>query len=288
MIKPFLPRTDLALESADTGDGLLPEGVFVQERQQRGVRRTTVRIQTEQAARRLGRPIGRYETLEGALCDPEPLVEQLCDCLLAFLPAPEHPVLVVGLGNRDITPDLLGPEVAQRILATEHLTAEALEQVGLPALRRVCAVAPGVMGQTGLEVAQLVAALLPLRPFGAVVAVDAFAARSAGRLGNTIQLSDSGISPGSGVHNSRAALSQATLGVPVLSLGIPTVVDAATLLADHLPDGCLPCENSLSSLMVTPRGIDGIILQGAGILARALNRALQPMLDPETVDALMS
>ena len=147
-------------------------------------------------------------------------------------------------------------------------------------VRPVCALAPGVMGETGFEVAELTASLLRGGEFASVIAVDALAARSMTRLGRTIQLSDSGISPGSGVLNSRAALSRETLGVPVFAVGIPTVVDAAAL--------CEEGEESREPLMATPRDIDRIIEQGAAILAEGINRALQPALDPDELSALLS
>ncbi len=270
----LLPRTDLALEAADTGDGKLPEGVFCEESRKGPLLRTVVRIETEQAAARLGRPTGTYLTLEGPLGERRAMAGALAHALASMLPS--GPVLVIGLGNRAITPDLLGPETAGRILATRHLPEQLLEQVGLSGLRRVCVLAPGVMGQTGFEVAELVGAAMRQEPFEAVIAVDALAARSAGRLGRTVQLSDSGISPGSGVLNRRAALSRESLGIPVLALGIPTVADISEPGQEGEP------------LMATPRDIDRIIQQGAAVLADGINRALQPTLRPVEIEALLS
>lgn len=277
-------RTDLALEAADTGDGKLPDGVSVKETSNGGVKSTAVRIETPQASRRLGRPTGEYLTFEGDFDDPEPLTGQLAEALSRLLP--DGPVLVVGLGNRAVTPDALGPDVASGVIATRHFPHEQFEKLGLGNLRPVCTVAPGVMGQTGIESADLIAALVKSIPFSAVVAVDALAARSATRLGRTIQLSDAGISPGAGVLNQRAELSKQTLGIPVFSLGIPTVIDAATLVGDLAP-ACAPGDEA-RNLMVTPRDIDRIISCGAQIVAEALNRALQPKLDADVITALMS
>lgn len=284
MQKSTVFRTDLALEATDTGDGKLPSGVSVSEKTTHDVKVTTVCIETPQAVRRLGRPAGTYLTFEGELTHAQTFINLLCHALGDLLP--DGPVLVVGLGNREITPDSLGPDVAQQVFATYHFSPEQLESLGLQNLRKVCALAPGVMGQTGFEAASLVAAALKTLPFSAVIAVDALSARSATRLGRTIQLSTAGISPGSGVLNARAELSSQSLGVPVFSLGIPTVVDAATMLNDLCPE----CNNdeATRSMMVTPRDIDQIIAQGARIVAMALNRALQPTLTQRDIAALMS
>ncbi len=284
MLKSTGFRTDLALEATDTGDGKLPSGVSVSEKTTHDVKVTTVCIETPQAVRRLGRPAGTYLTFEGELTHAQTFINLLSDALEELLP--NGPVLVVGLGNREITPDSLGPDVAQQVFATYHFSTEQLESLGLQNLRKVCALAPGVMGQTGFEAASLVAAALKTLPFSAVVAVDALSARSATRLGRTIQLSTAGISPGSGVLNARAELSSQSLGVPVFSLGIPTVVDAATLLNDLCPE----CNNdeATRAMMVTPRDIDQIIAQGARIIAMALNRALQPALTQRDIATLMS
>lgn len=277
-------RTDLALEAADTGDGKLPSGVSVTEKVLQDIKTTTVCIETPQAAKRLGRPAGTYLTFEGNLTNSQAFINLLANALQEMLP--DGPVLVVGLGNRDITPDSLGPDVAQQVIATYHFSPEQLESLGLQKLRKVCSLAPGVMGQTGFEAARLVSAALKTLQFSAVIAVDALSARSISRLGKTIQLSTSGISPGSGVLNSRAELSSQSLGVPVFSLGIPTVVDAATLLNDLCPS-CSSGEATLS-MMVTPRDVDQIITQGARIIAVALNRALQPELTQRDITTLMS
>lgn len=277
-------RTDLALEATDTSDGKLPSGVSVSEKTTHDVKVTTVCIETPQAVRRLGRPAGTYLTFEGELTHTQAFINLLSDALEELLP--DGPVLVVGLGNREITPDSLGPDVAQQVFATYHFSPEQLKCLGFENLRKVCALAPGVMGQTGFEAASLVAAAVKSLPFSAVVAVDALSARSATRLGRTIQLSTAGISPGSGVLNARAELSSRSLGVPVFSLGIPTVVDAATLLNDLCP-ACTDGEAALS-MMVTPRDIDQIVAQGARIVAMALNRALQPALTQRDIAALMS
>lgn len=274
-------RTDLALEAANTGDGKFPDGVFVEEKKSRGVTVTTVRIDTPAAARRLGRSVGIYITIEGEMSVSggemgEILTEKLSDIL------PRGSALVVGLGNRDITPDTVGVAAAEAVMATRHLPKEEMKAVGLSGLRDVCVLSPGVMGQTGLEVFEIVRAVNRAQKFDFAVVIDSLAARSMTRLGRTIQLSNAGISPGSGVLNDRAEISADSLGIPVFAIGIPTVVDAATLIEE------ICCEKKISqSMMVTPRGIDKIARQGAEIISRALNRALQPSLCADDIDLLL-
>ena len=197
--------------------------------------------------------------------------------------------LVVGLGNAQITPDALGPLTVRQILATRHIPAQLAEQTGLSGLRPVAAIAPGVLGQTGIETGEIILSIVRDLSPAAVVAVDALAAGSPERLGCTIQLSDSGISPGSGVLNARKELSRQSLGVPVLSLGIPTVVDGGTLVC-----GLLGCEDEsrvpeeARAMMVTPRDVDALIERGAKHLSLALNAALQPQLSLEEISYLVS
>ena len=284
MRRNFVPRTDLALESYDSSDKKLPEGVFCQQQTIENVLKTTVRIDTEQAAKRLKRPRGRYITLEGDMSvAAETMTDELQKELAAMLP--DGPVLVVGLGNRDITPDVIGPAAADKIMATRHLFSEQLERMGLKELRSVCVLSPGVMGQTGLEVFELISALLQRHEFRSVIAIDALAARSAARLGKTVQLCDSGISPGSGVLNRRAELSSSTLGIPVIAIGVPTVVDSAALIYELCPQ----CQcGDMAMMMVTPREIDEVARQAAAVSARAVNRALQPFLTDEEIDIFTS
>ncbi len=212
----------------------------------------------------------------------------LAEELRRMLP-PEGMVLVVGLGNAQITPDALGPLTVRQILATRHIPAQLAEQTGLSGLRPVAAIAPGVLGQTGIETGEIILSIVRDLSPAAVVAVDALAAGSPERLGCTIQLSDSGISPGSGVLNARKELSRQSLGVPVLSLGIPTVVDGGTLVC-----GLLGCEDEsrvpeeARAMMVTPRDVDALIERGAKHLSLALNAALQPQLSLEEISYLVS
>ena len=192
-------------------------------------------------------------------------------------------MLVVGLGNSSITPDALGPQVAQHILVTRHLTEELAHSLGMGSLRKTAALIPGVLGQTGVESGELTAALVNFIQPSAVIVVDALAAQDYGRLGRTIQISDSGIAPGSGVQNSRKELSRRTLGIPVLSIGVPTVIDAATLAA-QLTGGSY--EQAHQAAMVTPREIDRLIGHSAKFIALAINKALYPELSLEEIGFL--
>lgn len=203
--------------------------------------------------------------------------------LLSLIKNAEN-VLVVGLGNRNITPDAIGPKVVEGIFSTRHIEKAVAESVGLKGLRTVSAIATGVLGQTGIEAAeQILGTVQRIKP-SAVIVVDALAARDISRLGCTVQLTDSGIRPGSGVGNSRAEISEKTLGVPTVAIGVPTVVDAATFAEDIVkreyldPKGC--------SLMVTSRDIDSMINYSAKAIAHAINCALQPEIESEILLAL--
>ena len=193
----------------------------------------------------------------------------------------EAGVLVLGLGNRQVTPDAIGPRVADMVLSTRALQDEA----GIPGLRRVMTAAPGVYGATGIEVEEVVKGLVrELRP-GAIIAIDALCARDPGRIANTIQLSDAGIQPGSGVGNHRAALSRDTLGVRVAAIGVPTVVYARSIVADALERAGAQSDGRLADaagdMIVAPRSIDSLVERASRLIADALNRALQPELTSE-------
>lgn len=278
-------RTDLVIETADTGDGKLPEGVATDVEEREGLTITRVRIDTEEASARLGRPMGHYITIEGNfdLAEAESTSGALQEALSAMLP--EGPVMVCGLGNTEVTPDALGPLSASRILATRHISRELQEQIGLTGLRPVSVMAPGVLGQTGIETAEIIGSVADDIAPAALIVVDALAARSVTRLGNTIQVSNTGIAPGAGVKNTRKELTSSTLGIPVIAVGIPTVVDGGTLVQDLT--GSEPGEEA-ARLMVTPRDIDAIIDRGASLIARGINAALQPTLDYESIGYLMS
>ena len=188
-----------------------------------------------------------------------------------------------------MTPDALGPKTAERVLATEHIKRELGEVEGLEKLKSVAVFTPGVLGKTGIESVELIKGAVKSVQPDAVIAVDAFAARESERLGNTVQIASSGICPGSGVGNSRKALNQESLGVPVISVGVPTVVDASTLVrevaGEHALNKVMPFGKEM---FVTPREIDALIERGAQLISRVLNRVLQPEYTLEEIQSLMA
>lgn len=292
-------RTDLAVEAHDlwkesaARETALP-GVRARDDVREGCPVTRVEILDRQGAAALGKPEGQYVTLElsalerrepGALSRAVRAIAAELTALLGPLPA-QAPVLVVGLGNRAITPDAIGPLVHDCTLVTRHLVGRMPEQFGH--LRPVASVAAEVMGSTGLESRELVASVCQsIRPC-CVIAVDALASRSLGRLCRTVQLADTGISPGSGVGNHRAALDQESLGVPVLAVGVPTVVEGATLAADLLGADCLPQSAPGRDILVTPRDIDRQVADLSKILGYGISMALQPSLGLEELELLLS
>ena len=275
-------RTDLAIEQVtqkmqSEAVERLP-GVRQIEKDEGGIHLTTVVIEDEQGAKAVGKPVGHYVTAQfpsfGAAAENTPeQVDAVADALRGMLPR-DGCCLVVGLGNADITPDALGPQAMSLIFPTRHLAGNIQIQ-GLEHLRPVSALAPGVLGQTGMETGEVVAAVVAQTQPTCVIAIDALAAAGAEHLGRTVQLSDTGISPGSAVQNRRQELSARTLGVPVIAMGVPTVCDARRQASDE-------------PLMVTPRDIDRLIHRAAKLLALAANRALQPELSVEELTMLVN
>lgn len=281
-------RTDLAVESAAPYRLHPPEGVRLWEAHEQDINVTHVEITTEDAAALLEREMGHYITVEFV---PEKekgdaVVQILAKVLRPLLPD-EGCVLVVGLGNDNMTPDALGPRAVRRILATRHLPENFAKETGLAGLRCVAALSPGVLAQTGMESSEVVRSVVRDICPKAVIVIDAMAAKAYQRLGRTIQIADSGISPGAGVDNARKELSRATLGVPVISMGIPTVVDGGTLACElfQMEDDSKVPEQA-RRLTVTPRDIDSIIERGAKYLSLAINAALQPFLALEEIEYL--
>lgn len=291
-------RTDLAMEAAtglQTAGGI--PGVWSEETVEEGVTLTAVEVRTPEAAKKLGKPQGRYVTLDlGPVQRRETegfrrAVKMLAREIGKLLPKEEGPVLVVGLGNRAVTPDAIGPLAHDHLLVTRHLVEQAPEQFG--SFRSVAALSAGVLGTTGVESGQLIAAAVKeIRPV-CVIAIDALAAQSVGRLCTTVQLTDTGIAPGSGVGNCRQALDQESLGVPVIALGTPTVVDAATLAADLLEEAGRgeidpkALRSRSGGMFVAPRDIDVRVAECAKVMAYAVNLALQPGLELEDLEALV-
>ena len=301
-------RTDLAMECFDGRDqGSMP-GVHVNRWETQGVTLTEVRVTDDEASRWLGKPQGRYLTLECAAMRSRDadarsaMATLLAEELGRLLPSSgDGCCLVVGLGNREITPDALGPSVVDRTLVTRHLAG--LD--ALAGLRPVSAIAPGVLGVTGIETMELTESLVKLVGPAAVICIDSLAARDSGRVGAAIQLTDTGIQPGAGVGNHRRALTRESVGAPVIAIGMPTVIHAATLARDAFDwlnreggDGeqheaaLGDMESALlggafGGMIVTPREIDTLIRDAASVIASAVNRALQPELSDAEIAALL-
>ena len=291
-------RTDLAVEAIENhkSAAALPH-VRQSDRTLEGFAVHEVRILSEDAAREIGKPQGRYLTLEldALIRREEDAFPRACKALSTLLrellPRPnDGPVLIAGLGNRMITPDAIGPQTADHVIATRHLVAQS------PAIfadwRPVSALAPGVLGQTGVETGEVICGVLDrVRP-AAVIAVDALAAGRLSRLLRTVQLADTGITPGAGVGNARAALNKATLGVPVIAVGVPTVVDGATLaheISSQLGQPACEALDDLSQpVMITTRDIDREVADISRMIGYAVNMALHPHLSVADIDLYRS
>lgn len=265
MTMPY--RTDLALESVSE----MPESSGIIQ-QQRGnyFQITEIQITDSEAGKMLDKPEGRYITLTGESLSgfsehyPE-MTEEFAQELKNLLPETGL-IFIAGLGNPQITPDALGVRVTEKIIATRHLQKELAceDEDFLKQLRPVSTLAGGVLGQTGIESAELIQAVCEKIHPSAVIAVDALACTAPERLGRTIQIADTGISPGSGVSNHRTALNRETLGIPVIGIGVPTVINTK-YLAEHAPD-----------MTVAPRDIDRLITQAAHLIGCGINLAVQP------------
>ncbi len=278
-------RTDLAIEAVANTNKLGDHDIRRTETDDSGAHIVRLHVLSEKGAAALGKPVGQYVTVQTPpLSDDETHLSAYAAAvakeLTALLPS-QGTVLVVGLGNRSVTPDTLGPSTADMVLATRHIRGEFARAAGLDDLRPTAVLAPGVLGQTGTESSEIVRGVCREVQPCAVVVVDALAARSVERLGCTVQLCDSGIAPGSGVGNDRRPLNREVLGVPVIGMGVPTVVDAVTLVREYLhEDTDTPIDSVQPPMMVTPREIDLVISRAARLVAMAINGALQPAYSP--------
>ena len=297
----LMKRTDLALEarelwqeSAERTTRL--QGVKATKAKQEGYPVTRVDILDERGEQALGKPRGSYRTVDlTTFWQRKPdfferAVRVVGSQLKALVPA-EGPVLVVGLGNRAMTPDAVGPLAADSVLVTRHLIAAQPRHFS--GFRPVAVQRTGVLGTTGVESAEAVRGLAAQVEPALIVAIDALASRRVGRVCAAVQLSDTGIIPGSGVGNHRSALNQETLGVPVVAIGVPTVVDSATLAADLLEESGITdydgeaLQKSRQNLMVTPRDIDQQVRDLGKVIGYGINWALQD-LEIEEMNALLS
>lgn len=271
-------RTDLAVESFESANKTVINGVKVTE--ENGV--TTVDVLDENGAEAIGKPVGKYVT-----CDVPSFVndtdifdgrlEKISNILKSLLPENAECVLVAGVGNLKITADALGPKTNNYVLATRHVVDTLGDTAGLEDLFSVAAVSTGVLGDTGIESAEIIKGIVNEISPSCIIVVDALASSSAERLGTTVQFSDVGIAPGSGVGNHRHEISEKTLGVPVVSIGIPTVVSTAVIKGESQDD----------TMFVTPREIDRVIEQGAKLIGMSINVCLQKNLSARDLFSLV-
>ncbi len=276
MLEKYSVRTDLALEEKERfeSDNVEIPGVVLEEEydKDREIRITRVKVETENGAKTMGKPVGIYLTIEApnmAVPD-EDYHREISVKLSGFiqeliegrsLDTEDLSVLVVGLGNRQVTPDALGPYVTDNLCVTRHIVKEyGKYAMGMEHARLVSAIVPGVMGQTGMETLEIVKGVVNETKPDLVIAIDALAARNTRRLNRTIQIADTGIHPGSGVGNHRNGLTKESVGVPVIGIGVPTVVDAATIANDTM-------ENLINALESSE------MLKGVGDILRTYNNA---------------
>ena len=288
-------RTDLAIEAREIA-GESVSGVDFEEYSRGGMKLSRLTIKNTQAKQALGKDIGTYITVElPSLTDnfqeTDERIKIIGEEIRRLLPV-NGLLLVAGLGNMEITPDSLGPKTGARVLATRHISGEIARSTGLDSLRPVAVVQTGVTGQTGIETGEYLQSIVKAIKPNAVIAIDALASRRLERLGCTLQISDTGISPGAGVGNHRTKICEETLGVPVISIGVPTVVDVQTLAGDLLgnryyfqdaaalaPDG--------RQMIVIPREIDLLTERASRLIAFALNAAIQDRFTLSELVALM-
>lgn len=306
-------RTDLAMEARELYQEESKQeipGVEVDNEHKDGILITRVRITNHEGETRMGKPMGNYITLEAPRIkdrDPEfeeSISQEMAVELKKILPLDENSkVLVVGLGNWNITPDALGPKVIERIMVTRHLLELIPDQVD-ERVRSVCAVAPGVLGITGIETGEIIRGIVDKVKPDVVIAIDALASRKADRIGTTIQITDTGINPGSGIGNKRMGLNEETLGTKTVAIGVPTVVyahtigrDSLQMLINEFANQATPgtefykmlqqlddqqmdvlvqqvLTQGLGDLVVTPKEVDTLIDDVANIIADGLNLAI--------------
>ncbi len=317
-----IKRTDLALEMHEMLTEAANElsGVTKETEEIDGVKISRIEIKTNEAENVMGRPIGNYITLE--LPDLNLTLSEENEKISTVLKGElqklvdlndSSTILIVGLGNRHITPDALGPAVISKVMVTRHLFQHLPDELD-EGIRSVSAVSPGVLGLTGIETVEIVKGIVDkVRP-DVVIAIDALAARSVERIVSTVQLSDAGISPGAGVGNNRKGLNKKTLGVPVIAIGIPTVIDAVTITSDTIdslkenmqsPLGVIgsishmddderhslirkTADEKLTGFIVTPKDIDLLIEKASKIVADGINLSLHRDITIKDTEAFLS
>lgn len=307
-------RTDLALEAHEmyaekTEKAEEIDGVAVDVQKRDGISVTKISIQNENGEKVLGKPKGTYVTIEApdikySVETYENTCRLLADELRQMAEIHENTVtLVVGLGNDRITPDALGPKVISNLMVTNHMRKHMQEYLD-EGISGVCAIAPGVLGTTGMETAEIIKGIVSQVHPDLIIAVDALASRSLDRISTTIQLADTGISPGAGVENNRTGLNQKTLGTKVIAIGVPTVVDAATIASDSIDVAMRDMEEEMSfrekhalmkealsknigRLMVTPKDIDLVIEKTSKTVANGINMALHKNLTFDLIESFV-
>ncbi len=298
----FEVRTDLALEASErlkTKEGNLTGiSVFEEKREDMDALITRVQIETKNAAKRMGKPVGTYITMEvPGLAENDSgfheeisalLAEQLKGLLEEQGDIKEKSIMIVGLGNRAVTADALGPKVIDHLAVTRHILHVYGKEAYGESVPSISAMEPGVMAKTGIETSEMVAGVVEQTKPDILIVIDALAARSTKRLYTTIQLSNTGIAPGSGVGNHRSAINEEVMGIPVLAVGIPTVVDAATIVGDAceawwheslkepgpFPEEVRKYFKDLKNMYVTTKEIDEIIECVSYTVSEAINGAL--------------
>lgn len=291
-------RTDLAIEAHELHDEEIRDVEYSRE-ESAGLLIERLDVKSKRAGQMLRKEAGRYVTLSlppltDNVRDTDKRIEVISSEIRRLLPV-NGMVLVVGLGNVNITPDALGPKVASKVLATRHISGEVARSTGLWRLRAVAVLQTGVTGQTGIETEELILSVVKKIKPTAVIAVDALASRSLKRLGCTLQISDTGIAPGAGVGNHRVKLSEETLGVPVIAVGIPTVVDATTLVCDLVSGDdereqqilCDKVSPKGRTMVVTPREIDLLIERASNLVSLSINMSLHSNIDTEDLLSLL-
>ncbi|MDD3279615.1 MAG: GPR endopeptidase [Lachnospiraceae bacterium] len=300
MISRYKLRTDLAVENKEKfeKDNVEIPGVIIRKRtdEERELTTTWVKIENERAARIMEKPIGVYITMEApslAVSDEDyhrEIASALAGHLKKLLPSDVDSILVIGLGNSSITPDALGPAVVDHIAVNRHLILEYGTDTNARGHHpMISALAPGVMAQTGMETLEILQGIVAKSKPDAIIAIDALAARDTRRLGCTIQLTDTGINPGAGIGNYRQSLSRETLGIPVIGIGVPTVVDAGTIVYNAISGLLDTLEESetddflselispsLRSMFVTPKDIDQTVKRLSYTISEGINLAFVP------------
>ncbi|SHI00289.1 GPR endopeptidase [Clostridium grantii] len=320
-------RTDLAVEAREmyqkSNKGDVP-GVYIKEYNEGECKITDVEILNEEGEKNLGKPKGKYITIdmpEFVFYDKDTMivVSEVLGSVLSGMVSLEKSMtaLVVGLGNWNVTPDALGPKVISQIMITRHLKQLIPDEID-ENIRPVCGMSPGVLGITGIETSEIIKSIVKKIKPNLVICVDALASRKASRVNRTIQIGNTGISPGSGVGNKRMEISERTIGIPVIAVGVPTVVDAATLANDTIDlaiDQMIHQSNTggefynmlkainkdekqklineilnpyLGDLMVTPKDVDLIIDNTSKIIANGINLALQPAMKLDEISKYLN